>query len=79
MTRNRARSAVKVATLKTNSDAKSRLLIPCALLMFASLVFMWSQWDEIVESLGIYSASFALSAVTSAALLVAVWVNCGDE
>jgi len=66
MTRNRARSAVQVATLKTNSDAKSRLLILCALLMFASLVFMWSQWDEIAESLGKYSAGFALSAVTSA-------------
>ena len=66
MTRNRARSAVQVATLKTNSDAKSRLLILCALLMFASLVFMWSQWDEIAESLGKYSAGVALSAVTSA-------------
>ena len=65
MSRNRARSAAKVATL-TNSDAESGLLILCALLMFASLVFMWSQWDEIAESLGKYSAGFALSAVTSA-------------
>jgi hypothetical protein len=78
MSRNRARSAAKVATL-TNSDAESGLLILCALLMFASLVSMWSHWDEIAESLGIYSAGFPLSAVTSAALLVAVWVNSGDE
>ena len=78
MSRNRARSAAKVATL-TNSDAESGLVILCALLMFASLVSMWSHWDEIAESLGIYSAGFPLSAVTSAALLVAVWVNCGDE
>jgi len=45
MSRNRARSAAKVATL-TNSDAESGLVILCALLMFASLVSMWSHWTR---------------------------------
>ena len=79
MSRNRVRTAAKVDTLKANSDAESGLVVLCALLMFASLVSMWSHWDEIAKSLGIYSAGFALGAVTSAALLVAVWVNSGDK
>ena len=49
MSRNRVRPAAKVDTLKANSDAESGLVVLCALLMFASLVSMWSHWDEIAE------------------------------
>ena len=79
MSRNRVRTAAKVDTLKANSDANLDSVVLCALLMFASLVSMWDHWDEIAKSLGIYSAGFALGAVASAALLVAVWVNSGDK
>ncbi len=54
MVRSRARYAAKVDTLKTNSDVESWLFISCTFLMLASLIPMWSHWDELFVSLGFY-------------------------
>ena len=79
MARARARSAIKVGTRNTHSDIVSWFFISFTFLMFAGVVPMWSHWDEIAASLGIYSAACVLMAVTVAALIVALWVNTGDD
>ena len=79
MVRSRARYAAKVDTLKTDSDVQSWLFISCTFLMLASLIPMWSHWDELSVSLGFYPAACALAAVTGVALIVALWVNTENE
>jgi len=79
MVRSRARYAAKVDTLKTNSDVESWLFISCTFLMLASLIPMWSHWDELSVSLGFYPTACALAAVTGGALIVALWVNTENE
>lgn len=79
MARSRARSAVKAGTRDTQSDIVSWLFMSCTFLMFAGVIPMWSHWDEIAASLGIYSSACVLMAVTVAALIVALWVNTGND
>ena len=79
MARSRARSAVKVEPRKAQSDIASWLFISCAFLMLASLPPMWSHWDELAVSLGVFPATCALTVVTGAALIVALWVNTVDQ
>lgn len=79
MARARARFAIKVGPRNTQSDIVSWLFISFTFLMFAGVVPMWSHWDAITASLGIYSAACVLMAVTVAALIVVLWVNTGDD
>jgi hypothetical protein len=69
MARSRARSAV---TRKTQSDIVCWHFISCTFLTLAGLVPMWSHWDELSVSLGFYQADCARTAVTGAALIVAL-------
>jgi hypothetical protein len=72
----RVRPRFKAGTLKNLS---SWLFVSCTLLLFASVIHMWSHWFEISASLGFYQAAGALVAVTGAALIVSWWLNTGNE
>ncbi|MFZ0494802.1 MAG: hypothetical protein WBE80_10880 [Methylocella sp.] len=72
----RVRPRFKAGTLK---NRLSWLFMSCTLLMFASVIRMWSHWFEISASLGFYRAAGALAAVTGAALIVSWWLNTGNE
>jgi hypothetical protein len=63
----RVRPRFKAGTLKNLSFW---LIISCTLLMFASVIRMWSHWFEISALLGFYQAAGALTAVTGAAVIV---------
>ena len=74
--RSTVRPTVKVGTLK---EPLYWLFILCTLLMFASVIRMWSHWFEICASLGFYRAAGTLVAVTGAAFIVSWWLNTGNE
>lgn len=78
MRRIRSRSATKLAALKSNSSRISWLFVSCSVLMFASLIPMWSHWSELAEVLGFEQATGALASVTAATAVFAWWLNTGD-
>jgi hypothetical protein len=76
----KARPAEIAATLETHRDTLASWVFAfCTLLMLASVVHMWSHWFEIMASLGLDRAAGMLAPITGAALVVAWWVNTGND
>jgi hypothetical protein len=71
-------SWLKARFLK-KANRLSLLFLSGTLLMLTSVVRMWSHWLEISTSLGFYQAAGVLTAVSGAALILAWWLNTGNE
>ncbi|MGQ0444033.1 MAG: hypothetical protein ACT4O2_02630 [Beijerinckiaceae bacterium] len=69
---------LKVRVLKA-ANPLTLLFISGTLLMLASVIRMWSHWPEISASLGFHQAAGVLTVVTTAAFILAWWLNTDNR